>query len=170
MLEIPNLINKSKVFCYYYYSESLRILSIHSYGQNLLCEILQILFWIDCMDALYFYVATNVWVGYGAPVEKNQRRLNFLQNARYCTVKALQHTKSTQLASCRHRLHLLNKHLCQFGRHASIHYLKRHWHMIQLFWFFDFFPVYTLSPCTNKIPDQIVKIKMSTMEALKDLQ
>ena len=38
-----------------------------------------------------------------APVEKIQRRLNFLQNARYCTVKAgivpVQDTKSTQPVS-----------------------------------------------------------------------
>ena len=73
------------------------------------------------------------------PVKKSNRQLNFLQNARYYKLTQVQDRKSTQPTSWRHQLQLLNEHLCQFGRHASIRYLKRHGHMIKLFLFFDFF-------------------------------
>ena len=37
------------------------------------------------IDALYFYVAANLWVRYGALGEKDP---NLFKNTQYCTVKA----------------------------------------------------------------------------------
>ena len=64
-------------------------------------------------DDYYFYVGANVWVRYGAPGEKFQSPTHF-----YKTHGIVQshynNTKSTQPTSWRHRLQLLNEHLCQF--------------------------------------------------------
>ena len=42
--------------------------------------------------------------------------------------------------------------------------------MFCFFWFFDYVPVNTVHIVHTKIPDQLVNIKTSSMETLKDLQ
>ena len=59
-----------------------------------------------------------------------------------------------------------DKHLCQFGRHKAIRYLKRHCHMFSFFWLFLLNTRYKVQ---TKILYQLVNIKMSLMETLKDL-
>ena len=56
-------------------------------------------------DALYFYVATYVWVRYGAPGEKSQSPTQFFTKR----WKHVQDTKSTQPVSFGHPVRLPNR-------------------------------------------------------------
>ena len=94
----------------------------------------------------------------------------FLQNAQYCTVKACIGHKinpSNQLASS---IASTDDHLLLIGEHVSILYKKKDWPMSQLIWFFEFFPVYTLSACTTAISSIGSRIETSTMWSAIALQ
>ena len=64
------------------------------------------------VDSIFFYEKTTAHLDDSAPIEKIQRRLNFLQNARYYTVTQVHDRKSTQPIRNVHYVQLLNEHLC----------------------------------------------------------
>ena len=113
-----------------------------------------------------------LWENNGAPERhpRFQRRLIFLQNARYCTVDACTRHKINPASKLCGELERLETTNPKIGDHYFILYKKSHELVIRLFWFFDFVPVKILSQSTNKILEQFVNIKTSLMETLIDPQ